>query len=138
VAFKFEEKSGSAYPSQTPAGLWKLHVNSEEYRAWAFWLGAEFGRRFFAEPVMVVWFRWPPTTDGGADEIAKLISEARDAINDEKGNRRRCLPVNQHPAPWNGHIPAPPAREQIISVDAMQEIRGRLDSHWVRNGQFVR
>lgn len=108
--FKAETEARD-YPSQTPNGEWKLHMASEQYRAWAYWLKAAFGKHWFPEPVMVVWFLWPPVTQEGANEIAAILSELRDGHYTPvgaKGPEKRAVggkAVDRRPRPWNGYTP---------------------------------
>ena len=107
--FKGEDHQHGGYPSQTPNGEWKVRVGSEEYRAWKYWLGEAFGKLFFPEPVMVVWFKWPPQTPETASEVASIISGVRD---DTFRNEKRPIggrPVAKNPLAWNGYIPPAPS-----------------------------
>lgn len=95
--------SFSDYPSQTPAGLWKVHMGSQQYRSWEWWLRMRLGKRFFPKPVMVVWSEWPPQTQAGADLVAKAISDLRASKHDGRVIGGASV---THPTPWDGYIPA--------------------------------
>lgn len=94
-----------SYPSQTISGQWKVHVGSRQYRAWEYWLHREIGKRFFPEPVMVVWSEWPPMTPESAVAVANSIAEIRRSKFANEKNPIGGAAVPTYPRPWDGHIP---------------------------------
>jgi hypothetical protein len=129
---------GTRYPSTTPAGKWKVHVDSPQYRAWKWWLQREFRKEFFPEPVMVVWSEWPPRSWDGARMVAEAITAIRNSedifLPKHRNSERPPIggePVPPNPEPWDGYIPLP--SPVPVYADNLAERRRKIIEEYLAN-----
>lgn len=81
-----------------------LNEITPNYRAWEYWLRAEFGKEYFPKWITVQG-EWPPTTQAGADAYAIALSEVRDSKYQKEQSIIGGLQVPRHPIPWDGFVP---------------------------------
>ncbi|HEY4356006.1 MAG TPA: hypothetical protein VGN16_09685 [Acidobacteriaceae bacterium] len=93
------------------AGLWAVHISTEQYWTWKIWRMAELNSHPACLPEwLTVQSEWPPVTAAAAMRVAEAVSKIRDEA-------KVSLPVKRRPAPWDGKRVPVPEEHRAKSVE---------------------